>query len=427
MQKPQIDVRDKGFKNLPPINVALSKVFNKISPMETEIVNLREVSHYSIRILAEDVKAKHTVPNFTKSTMDGYAVRSEDIINVPTTLEVVEELLINMKPSKNLLKNQAIRVATGGVVPDEADCVIKVEDVKASSDSLPYTITISEPIESGRNISHKGEDYNKGDLVFTKGRLLQPVDIGVLLTIGVSSVKCYKIPKIGIIATGDEVIDEDRELQPGEVYESNTYVLMQYLTELGFLAKRYKIVKDDYTKIKDQIIQISNENDMIITTGGTSVGKKDLTPLILNELAEVIVHGVSIKPGSPTTFGIKDKKCFLGLPGFPVSSLISFAFFGMSVLLFQLGAKDVGFLKIKATMAESHESIKKRTDYLRVYVKTENNSITAYPITVGGSSLLHTLSESNGIVVIDDNTDEIPKGTLVDVIMIDKLVNYRIE
>ena len=227
MQNPQIDVRDKGFKNLPSINVALSKVFDKIYLMDTEIVNLRNVSHYSIRIVAEDIRAKYTVPNFTKSTMDGFAVRSEDITNIPVTLNVIEELLINMTPTIDLKKNQATRVATGGVVPKGADCVIKVEDVVASSETLPYTIAISQSIESGRNISHKGEDYNKDDLVFKKGRLLLPVDIGVLLTIGVSSVKCYKIPKIGIVATGDEVIDEDRELHPGEVYESNSYVLMQ--------------------------------------------------------------------------------------------------------------------------------------------------------------------------------------------------------
>lgn len=428
MQKPQIDVRDKGFKDLPPLHDALAKVFEHIQPMDIESVHLRELSSYSVKILAEDVKAIQSVPNFTKSLMDGFAIRSEDVSSAsksnPVKLQVVQELLIYQTSDKILEKNHAIKIATGGVLPNGADAVVKIEDVIVYESSVPYTIEISEPNESGRHLASKGEDYKKDDIVFEKGRLLSAVDIGVLLTLGIFYVKCFKVPKIGIVSTGDEVIDYERNLNYGEVYDSNSYVLVQYLTQLGFPARRYTIIKDDFEIIKRQLLELSKENDIIITTGGTSVGKRDFTPLILNDLSDVLVHGISIKPGSPTTFGIKEKKYFLGLPGFPVSSFISFAFFGIPIILFLLGTKKVGFLKVKAIMNEDYNSITSRTDFLRVCLKTDNNATIAYPISVGGSSLLHTLSQSTGIVVIDDETEKILKNDAVDVVILDKLVNY---
>ena len=170
-------------------------------------------------------------------------------------------------------------------------------------------------------------------------------------------------------------------------------------------------------------MKIIAENEVIITTGGTSVGKKDFIPLILDELSEVIIHGISIKPGSPTTFAISDNKCFLGLPGLPVSSLISMAFFGVPVLLKLVGSENVGFLKMKAKIDGDFFSEKGRTDFLRVSLKYNENSVIAHPIKVTGSSLLKTLFKSDGIVIIDDKTERLTANTIVEVMIINKLVN----
>ena len=427
MSKPQIDVRDKGFKNLPTLPTALKLVFEKIKPMELETIDLRNLVNNHLKILAEDAIAVYSVPNFTRATMDGFALRSDDLKKASKSniveFEIIEELSIKDVSNKSINKNQAIKIPTGGVLPTGSDCVVKIEDVEIYGSSVPYKIGIITNYHSGKNISHEGEDYKKGDIVFEKGRMITPVDVGVLLSVGISKIQCYKIPKIGVIATGDEIVDEPRELEPGELYDSNSYVLVRYLNQLGFPARRYKIIKDDFEELKERIQQIMNENDFIVTTGGTSVGKKDFTPLILNELSDVIVHGIAIKPGSPTTFGIRENKYYLGLPGFPVSSLISFAFFGVPVLLSLMQVKNVSYLIMKARISEDFYSEKGKTGFLRVALIREKSELVAKPIMIAGSSLLHTMSKSDGVVVIDENHAKVTKNQLVDVFIIDKLVN----
>ncbi len=427
LEKPQIDVRDKGFKNLQPLSQALAIVSKKLISLDTETLELRKISNHSLKILAEDVRASYSVPNFTRSTMDGYAVRSEDLLSASednnVVLDVIEELTIKTVSSQVLQKNQAIKIPTGGVVPDGADTIIKIEDVEILSNIIPYKISIKLPFEKGGHLSYKGEDYVKGDVIFRKGRLLSPVDIGVLLSTGISLIKCFKLPKIGIVATGDEIVDEARELHPGEVFDSNSYVLQQYVTSLGIPATRYKVIKDDYDVFKEEIQSIIEENDFIITIGGTSVGPKDFTPLILSEFSDVLIHGIAIKPGSPTTFGIRNGKYFLGLPGFPVSSLISFAFFGLPILLNLLGGQNISFFKTKAIMTQDFNSEKGKTGFLRVSLDMNSEKVLANPIMVGGSSLLHTLSKAVGIVAIDGNREKVAKDEIVEIIFIDKLVN----
>lgn len=429
INQPKIDVRDIGFTNLSSLNEALKIAKNNISLNDIEIINLRELLNYRIKILAEDIYARYNVPNFTRSTMDGFAIRSIDVEKSSSSnkvsLKVIEELSIGKKSSWKVEQFQAIKIPTGGILPEGADAVIKIEDVTLEEHLSFYNIIVDQPVEMGKNISEFGDDFKKGELVFKKGRLLTSIDIGVILSIGISKIKCYKVPRIGIVSTGDEIVDEDRELEPGEVYDTNSYVLLNYLKQLGFHATRYKIIHDNFDYIKESVEKILNENDIILTTGGTSVGKKDYMPLILNELSTVLVHGISIKPGSPTTLGIKDKKICLGLPGFPVSSLVSFIFFGIPVILHQLGTFNVGFLKIQAYISKDYDSILGRTDLLRVSLRFHENKLEAVPITVAGSSLLRTLSTSDGIVVIDDVTEKLHANSLIDVQIIDKLVNFE--
>ena len=428
MDKPQIDVRDKGFKNLPSLAKALEKVYKYIPLFDIEIVDLRQFSYYQVKILAEDIKAIYSVPNFTRATMDGFAIISDDIKDAsssnPVYLKIIEELTIKETSKHSVNHLEAIKIPTGGVLPNGSDSVIKIEDVIVEKAQGINKLKITRSIKSGKNVSEKGEDYQKNDIILRKGRLLTSVDIGVLISAGVSKVKCFKSPKLGIISTGDELVDEDRELTPGEVYESNSFVLIQYLSQLGFTSKRYRMIEDDYDSIKERMEEIMNENDFIISTGGTSTGNRDFIPLILNELSDVLVHGVSIRPGSPTTFGMKNNKYFLGLPGFPVSSLLSFAFFGLPIVLHMMGSDEVSFLKLKAVLAEDFHSIKGKTEFLRVSLAYKDNEIVAKPIRVTGSSLLHTLSQSDGIVIFNDETEKISKNEMVDVVIIDKLVNY---
>ena len=202
MSKPQIDVRDKGFKNLPTLPNALRIVFEKINPMELETIDIRTLDTYQLKILAEDAIAVYSVPNFTRATMDGFALRSDDLKNASSSniaeFEIIEELSIKNVSNKSINKNQAIKIPTGGVLPTGSDCVVKIEDVEVYGSEVPYKVGIKGIYEAGKNISYEGEDYKKGDIIFEKGRLITPVDVGVLLSVGISTIKCYKIPKIGI-------------------------------------------------------------------------------------------------------------------------------------------------------------------------------------------------------------------------------------
>lgn len=422
--KPEIDVREKGFKNRISLKAALQIAFDHVRIKGIETINLREIQS-SLKILAEDVRAKYSVPNFDRALMDGYALRSEDTAYASKTnavkMKVIEELSIKSIPNNVIKPFQAIKIPTGGVLPSGADCVVPIEETiqNKTGDSI---IEIDHSVEKEHHISRKGDDYIEGDLVFRKGTILSPIDVGVLLSIGIASIKCYKIPKIGILATGDEIVDEDRSLQPGEVYDSNSYVLVEYLNKIGIQTTRYKIIVDDYEAIKHTIQKIIEVNDIIITSGGTAVGKKDFIPLILNELSDVLIHGISIKPGAPTTFGVKNNKYFLGLPGFPVSNLISFVFFGLPIVLHMLGS-EISFFRLKAVLTDDFLSTKGRTDFLRVKITYKNDLTLATPITVASSSLLRTLSKSDGIVILDETTEKILKDEIVTVMIIDKLIN----
>lgn len=426
--KPQIDVREKGFKNRPSIVQVIEKVFAKISPLGIEEINLREIPNHRLIILAEDVKAVYSVPNFSRSLMDGFAIQSSDLRSVsaenPVELAIIEEISIKEVPKNPIISGQTIKIPTGGVLPHGSDCVIPIEDVNLIEGNGQKKIKITIKMNSGDHISLKGEDAKKGEVLFRKGKMLSPINIGVLLSVGISSIKTFKIVNIGILSTGDEIVDEDRNLEPGEVYDSNSFMLMQYIRQLGFKVNRYKIIKDDYENIKAEILKIINQNDLLITTGGTSVGKKDFIPLILNDLSNVIVHGIAIRPGGPTTFGIGNNKYFLGLPGFPVSSLISFSFFGLPILFRLMGGDNLSFAKVKAYMAVDFNSSEGITEYLRVSIHYLDDRIIASPIRVSGSSLLKTLSQSDGIVVIDPVVTKIEKDSVVDVLFLDKLVDY---
>jgi molybdopterin molybdotransferase len=353
--------------------------------------------------------------------MDGYAVFYDDIKNstpeTPVILPLLAENYIG-RVTHELKPKTAIKVPTGGMVPDMADVVIKVEDIELLVDeNNQKSIKILSVPEKGKNISFAGEDFKKGETVIKAGTRLSFTDIGAILSVGVFSIYCYQRPKIAIFPTGDELVDSNTKLEPGKVYDSTTYIINEITTLLGFELKRFPLVRDERRLIVDRINSLVTDFDIILMTGGTSVGNKDYIPIIIDEMGSLHVHGTSVRPGSPITAGIVRNSIVIGLPGFPVSTISSFLFFVLPLIFYMLGDYQFKYPKVKAKLTMDMKSKKGRKDFMRVNIKDDGKgNFIAEPIMIAGSSLLKTINKANGIIIVDEDVEIVHKDQELDVI-----------
>jgi molybdopterin molybdotransferase len=361
-------------------------------------------------VLAEDVISDIDVPAFRRSTMDGYAVRAKDTFGASMTnileLRIIGEQHIGEKKKFQLNENECVRIMTGAMLPDDADAVVMAEYVEEYNGIAK----ISSSVTPGKNVSQIGEDIKKVEKLFLEGHSIRPQDAGVLASIRKSKIKVYKKPTIALIVTGDEVVDVSDEQKIGKIIDSNSYLLRSLAEKHGFKLNKKGIIKDRERDIKKAIF--ASSEDIIITTGATSVGEMDIVPKIVEELGELVIHGITMRPGAPMGLGfINDKPVFL-LPGNPAAAMICFDRFVYSSLLVMQGlAPRLPYHKVSGRLSRKISSALGRTDFVRV--KYADGYID--PIRVSGSSILTTMTRSDGFVIVDKNKEGVEEGARVEV------------
>jgi molybdopterin molybdotransferase len=393
----------KLFRTLISVDEALQTVLAYAKRTELEEIGFDDALN---RVLAEDVHSPVDSPPFDRAAMDGYAIRGEDSFGASPNNAV---LLKIMQKRVEIESGACFPIQTGMPIPKGSNAVVMLEYTKERGSDLE----IFKPVTPGKNVSFKGEDVKKGDVVLKEGRVLRAHDLGMLASIFKRTVKVYKKAKLGIISTGDELLDPSMEGEKG-LADVNSYVLAA-LTKKIANPHRIGIVRDNYDAIQTAISFGLDDCDGLLTTGGSSVGKRDFLADAIADLGEIKFHGVAIRPGEPTGFGIiKDKPVFL-LPGYPVAAISAFEMLVRPFLYAMHGVKEER-AKVFAIASKKIPSAVGRTDFVRVKLICTENECHVEPIRVSGSGILSSMTKSNGFVLIEENKEGIEEGERVAVV-----------
>ncbi|MDD2443033.1 MAG: molybdopterin-binding protein [Desulfotomaculaceae bacterium] len=374
------------------------------------------------RCLALDVKAAGDVPGFDRSTVDGFAVRARDTYgateSMPSYVDVGGEVLMKQAPPGRVDVGQAWRIPTGGMLPPGADAVVMVEYTEALDKG---TIGITSPVAPGENIVRRGEDAALGQVALPAGHRIRPHDLGMLSAIGVTEVEVGIRTMVGIISTGDELVGPDQNPAPGQVRDINSYVLYGAVAACGGEPRLYGIVGDNYEKLARTLEQALEENGMVLLSGGSSVGTRDVASRVIESLGEpgVLFHGISIKPGKPAIGAVIKKKPVFGLPGHPVSATVVFDL--LVAPLIREGGYPEGGIKAKmefpllAKITRNLRSAAGREDFVPVKVSVgKEGTLFADPV-LGKSGLISTVVKADGIARIPSGKEGVATGETVEI------------
>ena len=377
----------------------------------TEMVSLSAAMG---RILAEDIAATEYVPDFDRSTVDGYAVRAKDTFGctdaIPAILPLQGEVLMGEGAQFPLNPEECVAVPTGGAVPKGADSVVMVEYTEDYGDG---TIGISKSAAPGQNMIFRGDDVFPGKVVLEQGRVLSSQDIGALAAIGRVQVPVAKNLKIGVISTGDELVPPEQTPGPGQVRDVNSPMLEAMLTAFGAEVINYGIVIDDEALLSEKVHKAVAECDAVLLSGGSSVGVKDAACRIIESMGKLLMHGIAIKPGKPTILGKAGSKPLVGLPGHPVAAYFITKIFILPLLCRLTGRKQESY----TTTARVTESISANHGRAQVHccrLESRDGALWASPIR-GKSGLITTLAGADGYFVIDRDCEGLPQGAQVQV------------
>lgn len=400
----------KGFSSYTRLEEALDKIVSRVNRVEEEIVSLNESFG---RVLSNDVISGVNVPPFDRAAMDGYAVQASDTFgadeNNPINLHIVGRSDIGTPPDAKVQEGEAVEIMTGAVMPEGADAVAMIEYTQREDDELE----VLSPVSPGKNVSSKGEDVKVGQTVLEKGHCLRPQDVGMLASIGTTKVGVARKPEVGITPTGIELREPGESLEPGEITESNSYSLEAAVKDSGGDPSRLEVVPDEFDSLKESIGNASNF-DMLLLSGSTSVGKRDLAPDAISELGELIFHGVAIRPGGPTAFGVVDDTPVFALAGFPVASLVAFETLARPAIRYMQGLPaDRGRPKVKAKLERKISSSLGRADVVRVEIKEVGERLRVSPIRVTGSSILSSMTRADGYVIVPEDVEGFGKDAEV--------------
>jgi len=405
------------FLSLISPEAALSLLFSHLDPVLKDEFTATELTLG--KVTAENIVSSQDLPEFRRSTVDGYAIMAKDSHgaseSLPAYLKLAGEVLMGNEPGFDLVDKECALIHTGGMLPKTANAVVMLEDTQVLESG---EIEIYRSVASGENLIEIGEDVSEGGIVIPKGTRLRPAEIGGLLALGITKIKTIKPPKIGIISSGDEVIKPDQKPKPGEVRDINSYTLGALISELGAEAIHYGIIPDNRENLRE-IIQIGlQECDHLIVTAGSSASSRDLTADVMNELGDpgVLVHGVSIKPGKPTIFALAGEKVMIGLPGNPVSALVIAYTLVKPVIQAYLGLENRKFFpSIPAKLTMNVPSQAGREDWIPVrLIEGETEIFQAEPI-FGRSNLIFLLAKADGLVKIPSSTTGLEAGAAVSV------------
>ncbi|NGQ95871.1 molybdopterin molybdotransferase MoeA [Brevibacillus sp. SYP-B805] len=370
------------------------------------------------RVLAEDVVSEEQVPAFSRSTVDGYAVRAKDTYgsaeSLPAFLTLTGRIEMGQAAGVRLEEGQAQYIPTGGMLPEGADSVVMIEHAEETGDLL----NVFRQVAPGENIIRAGDDVSIGEVVIRAGRKLRPQELGVLSAIGRTEVLVYPKPLVGLLSTGDEIVPPDKKpLAPGEIRDINSTTIAAALRQAGAEVVEGGIVRDDRDEFSERAVALFRQVDFLLLSGGSSVGTRDFTVDVLQGLGEpgILVHGVSVKPGKPTILAKADEKPVMGLPGHPASALIIFHLFAVPILHRLMGLeRHEADLRVTARITRNVPSAVGRSDYVRVKLEEREDGLWAVPV-FGKSGLISTLVDSDGMVEIPPQKEGILEGETVNV------------
>lgn len=396
------------------------KILLDVAPVGVEAV---ETIRARGRVLAEDLYSQVDLPHFHRAAMDGYAVRAKDTFGASATLPAYLKLVgtVEMgKEAKNPVgSGETERISTGGMLPADCDAVVMVEYTEEVGNQ---TIEIQRGVSPWQNIIQIGDDIKKGELVFSRGRRLRAHDLGALTGIGIASLKVFKKPRAALISTGDEIVDARTEPAPGQVRNINQHSLAGLIEESGAELRDFGVVPDDRAALEHSIQQALDWADVLLLSGGSSVGARDITldSILSMPDSKILFHGISVSPGKPTIFANAGGKPILGLPGYPVSALVIFDLFAIPLLRRLSGENLTAVVDSRKTtraiLKTNVASQTGREDYVRVSLETVEGRIYAAPLP-SKSGAIFTLVKADGMIKIDLNQEGIEKGEEVEVIL----------
>src|SRR5215216_4923941 len=414
------------FLTLLPPDDARALLLSHISKPITEFETI-DVTSALGRILAEDIIAPHPLPEFQRSTVDGYAVRAADTHgandSLPAYLTLIGEVPMGDAPAFELGTGQCALIHTGGMLPNGADAVVMLEytQVISTDRQLPFPmqeIEISRAVADAENVIQLGKDVALGQKVLLKGSLIRPAEIGGLTALGITKLRVIKKARVGLISTGDEIINPDQSPQPGQVRDINSYTLGALVEKSGGEAIQYGVSRDQFEELKDTAVKGLSECDVLIITAGSSASTRDMTADVIRSLGEpgVLVHGINTRPGKPTILGACNGKAVIGLPGNPVSALVNGYLFVVPVVEKLLGALPRPKATRFARLTVNISSQAGREDWWPVKLiangeaKIEN--LEADPI-FGKSNLIFTLAVADGLLRIPPDATGLSAGEMV--------------
>jgi molybdopterin molybdotransferase len=388
-----------------------------IKPLGTESVHITDALS---RILARDIICTEDLPGFQRSTMDGYAIGAKDTFgaseNLPSPFNIVGEVGMGQIPDFSIKRGECALISTGGMLPEGADAVVMVEYSQMVEDRV---VEISRPVSPLENVIQSDDDVKRGQVILHKGAPLRPQDLGILASLGISQVDVFTKPRAAIISTGEEIVDITQQPEVGQVRDINSYTLGGLCIKSGVEPIYLGIVKDRFEDMKSLIGKGISQADVVLLSGGSSVGVKDFTldAFLSLDGVEILAHGVSISPGKPTIIARRGDKTLWGLPGHPTSAMIIFDIF-LRYLFGRLSGlsrpAEYSSYTIEAELDRNIESASGREDYIRVKLTDIEGRWLATPI-LGKSGLISTMVEADGIIRIDLNTEGLYRGKKVKV------------
>ena len=386
----------------------LNENINSLDIEEIETVNGLN------RVISESIYSKINNPPFNKSAMDGYALIAADSEILGNRLKVLDKVYAGGNTDSLIIKGTAIKIMTGAPIPKGANAVIKQEDVILNGNY----IYVAKEVSENENICLEGEDVLKGSLLLKRNKNLNYADVGILISSGIQRIKVYKKPKIAFISTGDEVVDINHELNYGEIYNSNKYTIISRLNELGYNVQYIDHIKDDFKEIGAHIEKVSKEFDLIITTGGVSVGEKDLIKDAIDVTSgKKIFWKINIKPGSAALFSKVNKAIVISLSGNPTAALTTFELLVKTTLEKLSGAKELKIEREKAMLLQDIKKKSRQKRFIRgCFEIIDCKQYVKVTQIKSGNGILSSTLNSNCIIEIEENNEGKTKGDLVNII-----------
>ena len=390
---------------------ALAQILSRLAPLPPVPLPLSDALGC---VLAEDLVAPQAVPPFDNSSMDGFAVRAADLADIPAVLPVQGDIPAGALSLPTLTPGHALRIMTGAPLPPGADAVVPVEETEAR----PAGVAFLQPVTPGQHIRRAGEDVTAGSVVVAAGSLLRPAEIGMAAVVGRPSVRAHPRPRVAILSTGDELIEPGQPLLPGQIYNSNAYALAAQVAEAGGVVTHRLHARDTPEAVREAFDACAGA-DLLLTSGGVSVGDYDFVKAVFAERGTMDFWRVAIRPGKPVAFGRWGETVFFGLPGNPVSSMVTFELFVRPALRRLRGLAEPSRPTVTARLTEAARHTPGRQSYQRAVVTPEAGGFVVTPTARQGSGMMRSMVEANALLVIPADVPALPAGSTGTVLLLD--------